>query len=164
MEKWLEEWRRRYQTLKSAIENNQYNEKLYTELANECEQLLQTWMEMEDNLDDLKDLKEENSEPNVTEIKQMKTEGITYFDLEMFPKAIEVLKQELNEIDESLEASHHLFIGFANLYEANLDLSKESFLYVAHSSESTIEKHFAYFGLGCLYGRLRQYDEAISFF
>lgn len=166
MEEWINEWHKRYQTLKAATEAKEVNEHLFTELANECEQVLEAWMEMEDKLEDIKELKEEQTTTKTECSKDCfkKTEGITYFDLDMFSKAIDVLNKELLEIDGKFEAMHYLYIGYANLYEGNIDQSKQSFLYVIHSTECNIEKHFAYFGLGCLYGRIRHYEEAISFF
>lgn len=167
MDKWIEEWRERYQKLKSSINTTGFNDQLFTELATDCEALLKTWMEMEDKLDDLKELKPEVSKKDenlFNHSTNLQTEGTTYFQLEMFEKSIDVLEEELKRIEPENETVHRLYLGFAHLYEANFNACKESFLYVVHLCTTEIEKHFAYLGLGCLSGRTRQYEEAITYF
>ncbi len=167
MEKWVNDWHSRYWKLKKTIESsNKLNENLYEELAKECGALLETWMEMEDKLDDIKELKMQKipsvqSEKAFSKLNHL--EGPHYFDLEMFTKAIPILKNEIaNEARHELVL--YLYLGFSYLYEGKINEGKEAFLFVVQTTLNPLEKHFAYLGLGCLYGRVHQYEEAIHYF
>lgn len=166
MEKWVNDWHTRYWKLKKSLEGkNSINDKLYEELASECGALLETWMEMEDKLDDLKELKEEVStkaiETNIPLLKKL--EGPTYFHLDMFDKAIPLLKKEIAK-ETKHELILYLYLGFSYLYEGKINEGKEAFLFVVQTSLNKIEKHFALVGLGCLFGRTHQYEDAIHYF
>ncbi|MFN7252239.1 MAG: tetratricopeptide repeat protein [Anaerobacillus sp.] len=162
MEKWVNDWHYRYQKLKKAIQNSdKVNENLYEELAKECGAILETWMEMEDKLDDIKELKAQTKGKANSIPKHL--EGPTYFQLEMFGKAIKTLKTEIAS-EKPEELILYLYLGFSYLYEGKIDEGKEAFLFVIHTSSNSFEKHFAYVGLGCLYGRIHQYEDAIHFF
>lgn len=164
MEKWVNDWHARYWQLKKSIENSsKLNENLYEELAKECGALLETWMEMEDKLDDIKELKAELNSESKTLALPKNLEGPTYFHLDMFDKAIRSLKTEI-ENENSHELILYLYLGFSFLYEGKINEGKEAFLFVVHTSLNKLEKHFAYVGLGCLYGRIHQYEEAIHYF
>lgn len=161
MEKWVNDWHARYWKLKKLTETNkQFNENLYEELAKECGALLETWMEMEDKLDDLKEMKPESNKQN---LNPSQSEGLTYFNLELFDKAISALKSEIPN-EQKNELILYLYLGFSCLYEGKLDQGKEAFLFVLQTSLNVLEKHFAYVGLGCLYGRFHKYEEAIHYF
>lgn len=164
MEKWVNDWHSRYRKLKKIIENShKLNENLYEELAKECGALLETWMEMEDKLDDIKELKAQtNIEGNLLTLPK-NLEGPTYFHLEMFDKAIPALKSEIVS-ERPYELILYLYLGFSYLYEGKINEGKEAFLFVVQTSLNKAEKHFAYVGLGCLYGRFHQYEEAIHYF
>ncbi|RXJ03981.1 hypothetical protein DS745_00900 [Anaerobacillus alkaliphilus] len=164
MEKWVNDWHTRYWKLKKSIEkSNNLNENLYEELAKECGALLDTWMEMEDKLEDIKELKIEKASSTKSIAVQEHLEGPHYFDLEMFTKAIPTLKEEIaNEKHQELVL--YLYLGFSYLYEGKFNEGKEAFLFVVHTTLNSLEKHFAYVGLGCLYGRVHQYEEAIHYF
>ncbi len=163
MEKWVKDWYNRYWKLKKSIEKSALsNESLLEELAKECSSLLETWMEMEDKLEDLKDLKAITKEQQTLSSVE-KLAGPTYFSLEMFDKAIAQLKIEIST-EKQDELILYLYLGFSYLYEGKIDQGKEAFLFVIHSSFNTLEKHFAYVGLGCLFGRIHQCEEAIHYF
>ncbi|MCT8138926.1 tetratricopeptide repeat protein [Anaerobacillus sp. CMMVII] len=163
MEKWVNDWHTRYWKLKKSIENNSLNENLYEELAKECGALLETWMEMEDKLDDIKELKAQTNFDSHSFALPKNLEGPTYFHLEMFEKAIDTLKTEI-ETEKPHELTLYLYLGFSYLYEGEIDRGKEAFLFVVQTSVNRLEKHFAYVGLGCLYGRTHQYEDAIHYF
>lgn len=162
MEKWVNDWHRRYRNLKNSLQNNsEWNEKLYEELAKECGNLLETWIELEDKLDDLKELKNVKKEKSYFGVTHL--EGPTYFHLEIFDKAILSLKKEITT-EQKNELVLYLYLGFSYLYEGKIDEGKETFLYVIHTSVNRLEKHFAYVGLGCLNGRIHRYEDAINYF
>jgi tetratricopeptide (TPR) repeat protein len=118
---------------------------------------------MEDKLDDIKELKMETSSGKNSVSLPQNLEGPTYFDLDMFDKAICSLKTEI-KMENSSELLLYLYLGFSYLYEGKINEGKEAFLFVIHTSVNSVEKHFAYVGLGCLYGRFHQYEEAIHYF
>lgn len=164
MEKWVNDWHTRYRKLKKSLqENSEFNEKLNEELAKECGILLETWMEMEDKLDDIKELKGgiDKKETGYSGVGHL--EGPTYFNLEIFDKSIQFLKKEILA-EQKNELVLYLYLGYSYLYEGKIDECKEAFLYVIHTSLNSLEKHFAYVGLGCLNGRVHRYEEAIHFF
>jgi tetratricopeptide (TPR) repeat protein len=162
MEKWINDWQTRYGHLKALLENSgDWNEKLYEELASECGVLLETWIELEDDLADLIELKKDKQEKSSFDVTHL--DGPTYFHLEIFDKAIQTLKKELS-IEQKNELALYLYLGFSYLYEGEIDEGKETFLYVIHTSVNRLEKHFAYVGLGCLNGRIHRYEEAMNFF
>ncbi|OIJ14782.1 hypothetical protein BKP37_07320 [Anaerobacillus alkalilacustris] len=169
MEKWVNDWYSRYWKLKKAVQScDDFNEKLFEELATECGALLDTWMEMEDKLEDIKEIKSTHQIGSQTYHGAVQwiprsLEGPKYFDLEIFDKAIETLKVEI-EKEMKNEAVLYLYLGFSYLYEGELDKAKETFLYVLKTSLNKVEKHFSYVGLGCLFGRRHHYEEAINYF
>ena len=164
MEKWVNDWHSRYWKLKKMVENNsQFNENLYEELAKECGALLETWMEMEDKLDDIKEMKQLEQPLPKEKLDPKEIEGLKYFNLELFDKAIHCLKSEISK-ERKHELVLYLYLGFSYLYEGKLDEGKEAFLFVIQTSLNSLEKHFAYVGLGCLYGRFHKYEEAIHYF
>lgn len=170
MEKWIYDWHKRYSKLKKSLEKNShsFNNKLYEQLAAECGALLDTWMDMEDKLDDIKEMKQLNQtnkavSEEVDKLPQTQLEGPIYFHLDIFDKAIETLKIEIGKEPKN-DIILYLYLGFSYLYEGMIDKGKETFLFVLHSTFNKLEKHFAYVGLGCLYGRTHQYEEAIHYF
>lgn len=170
MEKWVQDWHARYRKIKSTLENNNnLNEDLFEELASECDVLLETWMEMEDKLDDIKELKDclpalKNNDPSTNTIQSAtQLDGPIYFQLEIYDKAVEKLKKEI-KVEHKNELILYLYLGFSCLYEGKINEGKEAFLFVIHTSMNKMEKHFAYVGLGCLYGRTHHFEEAIHYF
>lgn len=164
MEKWIQNWHARYDQLKKSLENKDvFNENVYEELTKECGDLLETWMKMEDKLDDIKEIKQKSAPLQETKQISPNLEGPIYFDLELFSKAIEALKVEIKN-EPQKELILYLYLGFSFLYEGKINEGKEAFLFVIHTSLNTLEKHFAYVGLGCLYGRIHQSEEAIHYF
>lgn len=164
MEKWVHNWHSRYSKLKKMVQkNSQFNENLYEELAKECGALLETWMEMEDKLDDIKEMKATEQPIQKEILDPNKIEGLKYFNFELFDKAINSLKTEISK-EREYELVLYLYLGFSYLYEGKFDEGKETFLFVLQTSLNSLEKHFAYVGLGCLYGRFHKYEEAIHYF
>lgn len=162
MEKWVNDWHTRYHNLKKSLqEDSEFNETLNDELAKECGALLETWMEMEDKLDDIKELKGDKKALDSSSVAHL--EGPTYFNLEIFDKSIQSLKKEILS-EQKNELVLYLYLGYSYLYEAKIDECKEAFLYVIHTTLNSLEKHFAYVGLGCLNGRVHRYEEAIHYF
>ncbi|PYZ98392.1 hypothetical protein CR205_07300 [Alteribacter lacisalsi] len=90
------------------------------------------------------------------------TEGLGYFQLEMYRHAIEKLVREAAASPQRTRLL--LYLGFACVYEECDEAALDALMSVIHQSADRSELHFAYTGLGLLKGRSGQMEEAVMCF
>ncbi|MFA9556181.1 tetratricopeptide repeat protein [Evansella sp. AB-rgal1] len=131
------------------------------ELAEQNDKILEQWSEQLELLDEVKE-KLLTSTPLSFNKKEENLQGINYFHIGLYSKAIEVLHAELEHTEHSSRV--YLYLAFSYLYINNLTLSKEHFLNVVHRSNDPLEKHYAFLGLGLQAGKEDDVEQAISYF
>ncbi|MBU8907279.1 tetratricopeptide repeat protein [Desertibacillus haloalkaliphilus] len=161
MENWWQEWEEQYQKVKQQwlFQPEDETTKQLHQLEEIKELTLQAWMTMEDQYTDLQEELEDQSRSGYT----YESKGTSYFKLDMFDKAIKEFEQEKQQQGHS-QAIVLLYLGFAYLYEQNHKRATELFLYLTHEKRTKLETHFAYVGLGCVYGQQQELDKATHFF
>ncbi|MGO4888082.1 tetratricopeptide repeat protein [Anaerobacillus sp. MEB173] len=165
MDKWLNEWQSQFEHVKKQWKkNNQINKTQLNKLIDDTEFVLETWMEMEDKIADLKEAVEEEETVPRTKLysKTYQSVGTVYFSIDMFERSIKEFEKDL--LNGCGEPEIHLYLGYAYLYTRNYDKAKEHFLFLLQLPQSKREKHFAYVGLGLLYGQQQEVEQAIHFF
>lgn len=118
--------------------------------------LLDQWTELDEKINDLREhLGESTMEP-------YESKGTTYYQLEMFEKAVEELEQERPSGEK--DDMRRLYIGFASLFANKLTKARETFLYILQVSRRPPIRHFAFVGLGCVQTQEQRVDDAIASF
>lgn len=159
----MQKWRLVYNWLlenKDVLTLEEKNEWM-KHLTLQNEKTLQLWSEQLELLDELKEKLLENSSFQF-ETKLKKHKGVSLFELGIYDKAIEVLKKDLGNTEKPSRI--YLYLGFSYLYLDQGEKARESFLNSLHQTKDTLEKHFAYIGLGLLEGRAYRLEEAIRYF
>ncbi|MDG5787563.1 tetratricopeptide repeat protein [Evansella sp. AB-P1] len=131
------------------------------ELTKQNEQVLEVWSEQLELLDEVKE-KLMTTTPLAFQKEGEKLEGISYFHLGIYSKAVNALKEELKISQQPSRL--YLYLGYAYLYLNEDHMSKEHFLNVVYQSNDPLEKHFAFLGLGLQAGREDDLEQAISYF
>ncbi|WP_170885529.1 tetratricopeptide repeat protein [Bacillus alkalicellulosilyticus] len=149
-------------SLYSYLKNNwqlisEKERKSYVEsLEKASESLLDNWVEIDEKINTLKEqLSEFEGEEPYT------SKGTSFFELNMFEEASREFENELKSVKTPIV---RLYLAYSYLYSEDLEKSKEMFIYLIHSEEKAIYKHFAYVGLGCLAVQQEQNEEAIVHF
>ncbi|TMW73566.1 tetratricopeptide repeat protein [Alteribacter natronophilus] len=90
------------------------------------------------------------------------TEGLGFFQLEMYQHAVEKLVHEAS--GQGQRTRLLLYLGYACVYEEREAAAADAFLSVIKQSADRAEQHFAYTGMGLLRGREERMEEAIAYF
>ncbi|ADU30168.1 tetratricopeptide repeat protein [Evansella cellulosilytica] len=158
---------KKWKEISDWLINNQQNltdkEKKYwiAFLSEQNEILLDVWSEQLELLDEVKD-NLLSSESLTFKKEQENVEGISFFHLGLYSKAIDSLS---NEVDNTEHPSRiYLYLGFSYMYLNKNDKAKEHLLNVIYRSDDQLEKHFAFLGLGIQAGRDNDIEQAISYF
>lgn len=159
MEKWFEHWNEYFEHL---YENWQYLEdgvkqEHLNALKKSSEQVLDNYVLMDEKIT----LLEEKKHKKMV-VTNFRSQGISYYNLNMFEKAVEELEKEWKGNKQPIFL---LYLSFAYLYTQSYDKAKESFIYLLHANyEDKRFQHFAYVGLGCISVQLENFEEAITHF
>ncbi|WP_216829218.1 tetratricopeptide repeat protein [Alkalihalobacterium elongatum] len=155
----IKQWETMMKQLKNnwqKIGENERNEYI-NELAKLNEAVLDKWVEMDEELHDLKDEIQNFS----FECTRYRSKGTSFFELNLYDKAIDEFITEINSCRQPIAK---LYLAYSYLYVENYDKAKEWLLFLIHSKESVWTQHFAYVGLGCAMAQQGKYDEAIPYF
>lgn len=131
------------------------------QLTVENEKLLEMWSEQLELIDELKE-KLLTSAPLSFKKGNENLFGVSYFELGLYEKAIQVLMEELE--DSNQPSRIFLYLGFAYLYLNDDEKGKEHFLNVIYRTPDKLEKHFGFLGLGMASARKEDIQQAISYF
>ncbi|RNA69174.1 tetratricopeptide repeat protein [Alteribacter keqinensis] len=131
------------------------------DLEQDHAELLNLWTVQDELLSSLKDVLKCDHPLSFTNATEP-SEGIGYYQLEMYNKATEKLAEEVAAGCQKTRLL--LYLGFASIYEDKDQQAKDAFLTVFQQTNDLVEKHFSLCGLGLLEGRKENIEEAISYF
>lgn len=159
----LQKWKAISQWLIENKESLPQEEKNHwlEQLRQENEQVLLLWSEGIDLLDELNE-QLISSQSLFFKKKLEKTEGISLFELGIFDKAIDCLKEELSQTQHP--ARINLYLGYSYLYLNAQEAGREALINANQQTNDPLEKHFALLGLGLHSGRAGNIEEAITHF
>ncbi|MCD8510706.1 MAG: tetratricopeptide repeat protein [Bacillus sp. (in: Bacteria)] len=159
----LQKWKAISKWLLENKEELTEKEKQYwiEQLTFQNEKLLETWSEQLELIDELKEKLLKSAPLTFNEDKE-DLQGVSYFELGLYEKAIQVLMEELDHSNQ--QSRVFLYLGFAYLYLNDDDKGKEHFLNVIYRTNDKLEKHFGFLGLGMAAARGDDVQQAISYF
>ncbi|MBU9723915.1 MULTISPECIES: tetratricopeptide repeat protein [Bacillaceae] len=140
------------------------NEKEYwiKHLSHAHDKMLEVWSEQLELLDEVKEKLLHKAPLSFSKNAVDDVQGISYFHLGVYEKAIEELNHEL--MIHPHPARIYLYKGFSHLYMNEDSKAKECFLTTVQQTTDALEKHFAFLGLGIESGRTEDMEQAITYF
>ncbi|MDQ0257442.1 tetratricopeptide (TPR) repeat protein [Evansella vedderi] len=159
----LQKWKSISKWLLENKEELTEEEKQYwiEQLSYQNQKMLETWSEQLELLDEVKE-KLVDSAPLSFKKKGESLQGVSYFHLGLYDRAVDALKYELDFSEQPSRV--YLYLGYAYLYLDEDHFAKEHLLNVIHRTDDTLEKHFALLALGMQAARDDDIEQAISYF
>ncbi|WP_227936223.1 tetratricopeptide repeat protein [Alkalihalobacillus deserti] len=158
MNEWLSSWQTIFKETekKWTLMSEEEQKEQINYLEETAGTLLDTWTEMDEKINDLRDVVGKN------DLISFRSKGTWLYELEMFEQASDELEKEKTIGEKDL--LRRLYLGYALLFSNQMARARETFLYLVQVSPHPHIKHFAYIGLGCVQTQEERVQDAIVSF